>query len=208
MREQLIQYVKLLFAGTPGAEDMQQEILQNTLDRYDDLIDQGKPAEAAYRLAIAGIGDIHEILCDTPSAPVPETAKPSTVPEVRPRKKLLLAIAIGLYICCVIPVILSDALGNDTIGVCLMFVMVAAATVLIVLSSNTNNGEEISETPKKTGRKAEKSLWGTLTLVLYLALSFATKAWYITWLVFPIAGTVKGLIKALRDYKEAGKYES
>ena len=35
MREQLEQYVKLLFAGTPDSEDMQQEILQNTLDRYD-----------------------------------------------------------------------------------------------------------------------------------------------------------------------------
>ena len=30
MREQLIQYVNLLFAGSPGTYEMQQEILQNT----------------------------------------------------------------------------------------------------------------------------------------------------------------------------------
>ena len=42
MREQLIQYVNLLFAGAPDSDDMKQEILQNTLDRYDDLIAEGK----------------------------------------------------------------------------------------------------------------------------------------------------------------------
>lgn len=38
MREQLIQYVQLLFAGAADCDDTRQEILQNTLDRYDDLI--------------------------------------------------------------------------------------------------------------------------------------------------------------------------
>ena len=41
MREQLIKYVDLLFAGATDAEEVKQEILQNTLDRYDDLIAQG-----------------------------------------------------------------------------------------------------------------------------------------------------------------------
>ena len=62
MREQLIQYVNLLFAGAIDCEEVKQEILQNTLDRFDDLVAQGKSPEAAYRLAIAGIGDINEIL--------------------------------------------------------------------------------------------------------------------------------------------------
>ena len=57
MREQLTQYVNLLFAGAPDTDDIKQEILQNTLDRYDDLIAQGKVPEAAYRLCITGIGD-------------------------------------------------------------------------------------------------------------------------------------------------------
>ena len=62
MRAKLAQYVQLLFAGVPDSDEIKEEILQNTLDRYDDLIDQGKVPEAAYRLAIAGIGDINEIL--------------------------------------------------------------------------------------------------------------------------------------------------
>ena len=62
MRDQLIQYVQLLFAGARDCEDIKQEILQNTLDRYDDLIAEGKVPEAAYRLSITGIGDLSEIL--------------------------------------------------------------------------------------------------------------------------------------------------
>ena len=72
MREQLIQYVQLLFAGVEDCDDIRQEILQNTLDRYDDLIAAGKTPEAAYRLAIMGIGDINESLGRAPgAAPLP-----------------------------------------------------------------------------------------------------------------------------------------
>ena len=80
MREQLIQYIRLLFAGTPNSEDIQQEILQNTLDRYDDLISQGKAPEAAYRLAIAGIGDINEIIGSIPAQPA-SNAKEQLIPQ-------------------------------------------------------------------------------------------------------------------------------
>ena len=62
MKEKLIQYVNLLFAGTDNSDEIRDEILQNTLDRYEDLLEQGKSPEAAYRLAITGIGDINEIL--------------------------------------------------------------------------------------------------------------------------------------------------
>ena len=105
MREQLIQYVDLLFAGARDCEDMKQEILQNTLDRYDDLIAEGKVPEAAYRMAITGIGDINEIL-GTPSwqIPMPQTdPAPAVESDDTPVKKLLRAIAIGLYILCPLP---------------------------------------------------------------------------------------------------------
>ena len=50
MREKLAQYVALLFEGAGSCEDIKQEILQNTLDRYDDLIAEGKSPESAYHL--------------------------------------------------------------------------------------------------------------------------------------------------------------
>ena len=208
MRDQLIQYVRLLFAGTPDSYDMQQEILQNTLDRYDDLIAQGKSPEAAYRLAISGIGDINEIIGNAQSQPSPAPApvtKPQESPVDTSQKKLMRAISIGLYICCVIPVLVLGNVGSGVLGVCLMFVMIAAATVLMVLSSGSKEDKEEKEDdePKTELGKAIKSIWGILTLGIYLVISFWSGAWFITWLIFPIMGAVQGLVKACTDLKEA-----
>lgn len=209
MREQLIKYVELLFAGTPNSYDMQQEILQNTLDRYDDLIDQGKTPEAAYRLAIAGIGDVGEILGAPPAptnAPKAENADYRGRPLPSARKKTMRAIAIGMYICCVIPLFILGNIGNGVWGLCLMFVIIAAATVLIILSSSGSREESAKHNekePKDPLYKAYKTLSGVITLVIYLGISFWSGAWYITWLVFPISGAIDGIVKAIFDLKEA-----
>lgn len=101
MREKLRNYVELLFAGTTGTEEMQQEILQNTLDRYDDLIAQGKTPEEAYRQAVAGIGDIETLLGNqqesAPSVEIPQTA------YVSMGKRICDAVAVALYILSPVP---------------------------------------------------------------------------------------------------------
>lgn len=207
MRDQLIQYVRLLFAGTPDSYDVQQEILQNTLDRYDDLIAQGKSPEAAYRLAISGIGDINEIVGNAQAQPFPA---PAPVREQQDdqqdisKKKLMRAISIALYICSVIPVLVLGNVGSGVYGVCLMFVMIAAATVLMVMSSGSKEEKDDKEDdePKTELGKAIKSIWGILTLGIYLGVSFWSGAWFITWLIFPIMGAVQGLVKAIIDMKE------
>lgn len=208
MRDQLIQYVRLLFAGTPDSYDMQQEILQNTLDRYDDLIAQGKAPEAAYRLAISGIGDINEIVGNVQtqpsSAPAPVREQQEDPQDIS-KRKLMQAISIALYICCVIPVLVLGDVGNGVLGVCLMFVIIAAATVLMVMSSASkeNPEEKEDDEPKTELGKAVKSIWGIATLGIYLVISFWSGAWFITWLIFPIMGAVQGLVKAIIDLKEA-----
>lgn len=210
MREQLVKYVELLFAGTPDSEEIQQEILQNTLDRYDDLISQGKTPEAAYRLAIAGIGDVGEIL-GAPPAPTntPEAADKDYRGRPLPsaKKKTMRAVAIGMYICCVVPLFALGNVGNGVLGLCLMFVMIAAATVLIILASSgskeKNAETDTEKEPKDPLYKAYKSVSGIVTLVIYLGISFWSGAWYITWLVFPISGAIDGIVKAIFELKEA-----
>lgn len=208
MREQLIQYVNLLFAGTQDSDDMQQEILQNTLDRYDDLISQGKSPEAAYRLAISGIGDINEILGNDPSPAL--VASRSEAPEKKDNKKLMHSVAIGIYICCVLPVIALGNVGNGILGVCLMLLLIAAATVLIIMSSDGDEKEEkkVSEaelTPQQKKRKSIEKTLSTIALVLFFVLSFSTGAWHVTWLVFPIIAAVKGIVNACWDLKGANE---
>lgn len=218
MREQLIQYVELLFAGAPDSEEIKQEILQNTLDRFDDLIDQGKQPEAAYRLAISGIGDINEILGSTPESvpPAPVQSFKTAIHEEMDdvRKKNMRAVAIAMYITCVIPVIALSNLGNGGLGVCLMFLMIAAATALLIMASNKDEdddeGKKVAKanTPRQELKNSIDKFIGAIGLALYLIISFTTGAWYITWLIFPIEGCVKGLIHAIIDLMEANKNEN
>ncbi len=206
MRDNLTQYVNLLFAGASGAEDIRQEILQNTLDRYDDLISQGKSPEAAYRLAISGIGDISEIL-GTPAAAPSAALRPVirvSVPEETdgPGKKLGRAAAIGLYILSPLPLFILSEFGMATIGFCGCLTLAAAATVILLLcKSQKEEHVHTGANPKEESElmKSISSLIWALGLAAYLLLSFATGAWHLTWLVFPITGSLRGLIKAIID---------
>lgn len=205
MREQLIQYVQLLFAGAADCDDTRQEILQNTLDRYDDLIAAGKTPEAAYRLAIMGIGDINEILGRAPGAtPLPA---PAVKPEEQdtPVKKLLRAIAVGLYILCPIPLFVLSGMRNMGIpGLCGTLTLVAVATVLIILGAKkeTENADVEPGTPQSALAKSINGLIWAIGLAIYFIVSFLTGAWYITWVIFPITAAVQGLVKAILDLKE------
>ena len=211
MRDQLIQYVNLLFAGAADCEDIKQEILQNTLDRFDDLVSQGKQPEAAYRLAISGIGDINEILGSVPRGsslpsyePIQEV-KPETEEDIK-RKKIR-AVAIAIYILCTIPLIILCEFGAETLGLCLTLALVACATYLMLITSKKDDEDEAEEKRKDEIKHPLKERIGNIIwvtgLIAYFGISFSTGAWYITWLLFPIMACVRGLSDAIIDLKEA-----
>lgn len=215
MREQLQQYVELLFAGAQNCEDIKQEILQNTLDRYDDLVAEGKVPEAAYRLAISGIGDINEILgTPVPSVPVSQPTPPqkANAETDTPVKKMLRAVGVGLYILCAIPVIVLSELGLEIIGLCGTLAIAAIATVMVILGARKDPEDEKQiqkpMTPQETLRQSTIRAIRAVGLAVYFLISFLTGAWYITWLVFPICGAAKELANAIFDYKEVDPYET
>ena len=214
MREQLVNYVNLLFAGTTDTEEIKQEILVNTLDRYDDLIAQGKTPEAAYRLAMTGIGDIDEILAQERPVESQPKAEPFTYsePAAQPdpdekEKKVRRAAAIAMYICCPVPLFIL----GDVLGLCLMLVLIAAATALMVMNGDKDEEVREAHSTNHNGRSdAAKSLIKTIkkfntliSITVFLVLSFVTGAWYITWMVFPLFSCINGLIAACIDLKEA-----
>ncbi len=216
MREKLISYVNLLFAGNEDCDEVRQEILQNTLDRFDDLVADGKPAEAAYRLAIGGIGDINEILGQEP-APAERAASPApskvTSRRDTPVKKALRAVAVALYILCPLPLLALAETGLEIYGVCGLLTFVAVATALLMLGSPSKVPPEETPAPKVSGPRQE--LWNSihtlievLTLIVYFLVSFLTGAWHITWLIFVIGCALNGLVKAILDLKECGKHEN
>lgn len=214
MREQLIQYVNLLFAGAADCDEIKQEILQNTLDRFDDLVEQGKSPEAAYRLSISGIGDINEILGNASCSPAP-VQNPMEAPETENdiKQKKIRAFAIALYILCALPLIILGDLGLDNLGLCLTLALVAFATYLMIVT-----GKKDDDDVEKDDKKATKSkhplkesigniIW-VVGLILYFGSSFYTGAWSITWLLFPIMACARGLSDAIIDLVEVSKHES
>lgn len=207
MRDHLICYIDLLFAGAPEAVEIKQEILQNTLDRFDDLLAQGKTPEAAYQLAISGIGDISEIL-STQRSSAPVMLASETAKREKPVwKKVLQSIGICLYILCPIPLFV---LQNE-FGLCGLLAFVAVATAMMVFSGGKEKKvytqEPREDAPQLSLRKAIGSVIFAVGLCVYLGLSFITQAWYITWVIFPLMAAVKGLVNACMDLKEANDNE-
>lgn len=250
MREKLKEYVHLLFAGTVGTEDMEQEILQNTLDRFDDWIARGFSEEDAYRQAVSGIGNL-DVLLGKAAADAEVSCCASL------GKRICNAVAVALYILSPIPLFLF----GDGIGLCCLLGIVACGVVIQVLAGKLMDdlqeedplspggrtglnacaialyilspvplflfGDEIglccllgmvaigvamqivagkgTPQPKKAREKNEqndvqksiRSLLGLLTLGVYLLVSFRTHAWWITWILFPIADSLTKLVFAL-----------
>ena len=215
MREQLIQYVNLLFAGAADSDDIKQEILQNTLDRFDDLVEQGKSPEAAYRLAISGIGDINEILGNAPYMPASPVSMQLPTPDSEPKedieRKKTRAVAIAMYILCAVPLFILSELGANTLGLCLTLALVACATYLMIITGKKDpsaEDEKNERTPKHPLKESIGKLIWISGLIAYLAISFTTGAWYITWLIFPILACSRGLSDAIIDLVEVSKYEN
>ena len=216
MREQLIQYVNLLFAGAADCDEIKQEILQNTLDRFDDLVEQGKSPEAAYRLAIAGIGDINEILGAAIHAPAASATPVQTVQLDAAediRRKKIRAGAIALYIICALPLIVLSTFGLDILGLCMTLLIVAFATYLMIVTGKKDDDDDEKDDKKATKSKHPLKesigniIW-VVGLILYFGSSFYTGAWNITWLLFPIMACARGLSDAIIDLVEVKKHES
>lgn len=208
MKEQLIRYVDLLFAGAPDAAEIKQEILQNTLDRYDDLILQGKSPQAAYSLSISGIGDVSELLDRTISSQTVDHT-PKEAKEAEPDAKKLRALSIALYILCPIPLFIFSEFGSETLGLCFTLLLVATATALIIIAGKSkpietsNDPSEQPLSPENELRNSVRSAIWAVGVAVYAIVSFITGAWYLTWLFFPLIGCISGLVNACMDLKEA-----
>lgn len=136
MREQLKAYIDRLFEGTVDtqqARDFHDELLQNTLDRYDEEISAGKSGEEAYRVALLSLGNPDELL--KPFYPKRENTR------------ALRTIGVVLYCTSVVPIILLGAFSGKAavIGVAMMFAMIAAATALMIIGGRARPTREAEE---------------------------------------------------------------
>lgn len=221
MEDKLRAHMEHLFREVPVTKksvELKEEILQNLVDKYHDLIAEGKSEEAAYNIAIASIGDISELLDALKEGET--TPNPMALTEYEHWKKrsaILIPVAVMLYILCVTPPIIAAELNlNEAFGACGLFLFIGIATAIIIYNNmskptvekldNTMLNEfkewKSNQDEKKRARKAINSALWSIIVVLYFLISFSTGAWYITWVIFLIGAAAENIIKAFFELKE------
>jgi len=112
---------------------------------------------------------------------------------------------VGLYILCPLPLFAFTEVGMSTLGLCGTLAIVAVATVLIMLGAKKERPkeEEKENTPRSELRKSLSNVIWAVGLGVYLILSFSTRAWHMTWVLFPILGALDSLIAAIIRNQEA-----
>ena len=107
MENKLRAYMDHLFQDVPNtkkAVEVKEEILQNIVDKYHDLVAEGKSEEAAYNIAIASIGDLDELLASLKdTSQMPNQMDSENYMAWRKKSAIRISVAIMLYILCVTP---------------------------------------------------------------------------------------------------------
>jgi len=216
MEAKLRTYVETLFEQAPKtrkAYELKEEMIQNLIEKYHGLCDEGKPQEVAYNIAVSSIGDTSELI-----AGLSEPMAPLT-PEEQKKKNLyagLTALAVMLYILSIIPLIALSEIGSDIFGLMLMLLMVAAATGLIIYIAMTKPKyhktedtmvEDFKEWKSTKDNRSEvyksvKSAVWMLTVVAYFIVSFGTGAWHISWVIFLIGIAAGQIVRAVFQLKK------
>lgn len=224
MNEKIRKHIEMLFAAAPKtrkALDMKEEMTQNTIEKYEDLLNEGYAPEDAYQTVINSIGDVTELFEDL------EEKNPLCLTESERRKKAMLtAIAVGIYIFAGVVLLtctlLEDAFIFSGAGIdCTLLGLVLAGAICIVptcmlvyaanmypnyqkkeenLVENYKEAKYVSNRDKAIKRSISAIIW-TLAIVLYFLISFKTYAWYITWITFLIGACVQAVVELILSLK-------
>lgn len=220
MNKKIKNYVEVLFSDIPGskkANELKEELLSNMSERFDDYIHEGKTENQAYSLVISRLGDIDEMLVEVmPNAEFVQQAH-----FYRKRNAKNTAIGVAMYIIGAVFLIglggLGEHLGNGElygiIGLLMLLVISAVATGIIVYSNMStppeykDYNEKTNKTSRATTSKEGKllnnilSIYWTLTTFIYLAISFLTMRWDITWLIWILATAFEKIIKTVFEMR-------
>ena len=214
MKDKLRKHVDGIFEETTPtrkAVELKEEMIQNLEDKYKDLISEGKTPEAAYNVAIAGIGDISGLLKELEDEAKMNPWQKIENEAANKRSAMFTSIAIMMYILSALPLVFLSIINSRAmlvIGIPTLFIMAAAATGLLIYNTMTKPRyekesdtmiEEFKEWKSenkelKTMRSAISSALWTTIVVLYFIISFTTGAWYISWIIFIIGAAVESFI--------------
>jgi uncharacterized membrane protein len=215
-------YIERAFADAPRTKkstELQEELISNMIEKFNDQLKLGKTEEEAYTAVIAGLGDIGELVDGLRERQV--LSQPTA--EERKKSALLIAIAVGLFILSpVVLIIFAAGLSLPIVGLSLMLVLVAVATGLLIYNGASKPAyakeeetlvEEFKEW--KTGRSRQKSIidsfsagFSLIVVAIYLIVSFSYGAWAYSWIIFIVAAAIRNIAMAVVRMREDKKNDT
>lgn len=222
MKEKIRKHINGLFTGAPKtrkAMELKEEMIQNTIEKYEDLVSEGYQEEDALQNVIDSIGDVTELFEDLKERSL------FTLPEKdRKKKARLTAAAVGMYIFAgvvfVVCMVVNDIYfymqpEGGLLGLALTALVCIPPTCMLVYAAHMYPAYEkkeenlveaykeaahISSRDKAVKRSLSLIIW-MLTLLVYFLLSFFTWHWELTWLMIFVGGcaqTILELVFSLR----------
>lgn len=205
MIEKIRKHINELFADAPRtrkAMELKEEMTQNAIEKYQDLVSEGHPEEDAFRNVIASIGDVTELFDGL------KEVNPLYISEEdRKKKAMLTSIAAGIYIFAGVTLIVCMVFTEvyfptepqwNLLGLALAALICIPPTCMLVYAANMypayhkkedNFVENYKETVSRGSReKAVRSsvsqIVAMLTLILYFLISFVSRRWDMSWIIF------------------------
>ena len=223
MEDKLRAYMDYLFRDvkpTRKSVELKEEILQNLIDKYRDLLAEGKTPEAAYNIAVASIGDMDELLAGlNDELSFEKEVSGEQLERGKKKSALLVSAAVMMYILCLLPpILLSGTRLEENLAPALMFLMIACGTGLLIYDHMTKpryrkvddsiveefkEWKDQADSDRKAMKALSSALWSIIT-VIYIIISFWTMAWHITWVIFLIGAAVEGILKVVFELKRQG----
>lgn len=220
MNNKIKNYVEGLFSDIPAskkANELKEEILSNMSERFDDYIQEGKTENQAYSLVISSLGDIDEMLAEV----IPDAEFVQKANFYRRRNAKNTAIGVAMYIIGAVFLIglggLGEFLGHEDvygiIGLLILLTISAVATGMIIYTNmstppeykdyneQTNKEFRVATSKQSMLLKSILSIYWTLITFIYLAISFLTGRWDITWLVWILAAVFGEIIKTIFEMR-------
>ena len=184
MKERLNGYIQGLFAEAEKRSpenlrlaELKEELILNTCEKYDDLIAAGRSPEAAYRLAVEGIGDISGLLKDIVGAAAWESAPSAEEGGAAPAP---------------IPAVGTD--GRSDSGD-------SGDDADDDDDDDDEDGEDEGRPPRSGWYALVSGIIWTLTLLAYFGLSFSTREWGVTWILFLMGVAADHVAKCIFDLR-------
>ncbi len=189
MQQRIKGYIAEVFSRAPAsgkALELRDEMEQNLLEKYDDLIASGLTPEQAYDEVVRSVGDLSELFGEIERASAYERAAYGSQPQAANYAQ---GAANGAGQSSTQP---SEPTQAPTAPPPFSSEQMAAA-------------EELER--KRRRKKAVESINGAMWMIivaLYFIISFTSGAWHITWVIFLIGSSISSLISLIGNPSHKG----